>query len=143
MPFFLYGNRSTPNPVPMGLKELSLNAWDANCNLFNKIGFVTKYYGKEGGLGTFEARLKPMLEASQKLKKEFPEYGEISTKKNGMTEFRLKKILARTGSEDLDIVNTKKSKTNKKKSKSDKNRTVKKRWIVFNYLINGLKEFPS
>jgi hypothetical protein len=44
-----------------------------------------------------------------------------------MTEFRLKKILARTGGEDLDIVNTKKSKTNKKQSKSDKNRTVKKR----------------
>jgi hypothetical protein len=94
---------------------------------FNKVGFVTKYYGKEGGLGTFEARLKPMLEASQKLKKEFPEYGEISTKKNGMTEFRLKKILARNGGEDLDIVNIKKSKTNKKKSKSDKNKTVKKR----------------
>lgn len=59
---------------------------------FNKIGFETKYYGKSGGLGTFEARLKPMLEASKLLKKTYPEYGEISTKKNGMTEFRLKKI---------------------------------------------------
>jgi arsenate reductase-like glutaredoxin family protein len=58
------------------------------------------------------------------LKKEFPEYGEISTKKNGMTEFRLKKILARTGGEE-EVV-SKKSKTNKKQSKSDKNRTVKK-----------------
>ena len=92
---------------------------------FNKVGFVTKYYGKEGGLGTFEARLKPMLEASQKLKKEFPEYGEISTKKNGMTEFRLKKILARTGGEED---GSKKTKTNKKQSKKgDKNKTVKKR----------------
>jgi hypothetical protein len=59
---------------------------------FNKIGFETKYYGKSGGLGTFEARLKPMLDASKLLKKTYPDYGEISTKKNGMTEFRLKKI---------------------------------------------------
>jgi len=93
---------------------------------FNRVGFVTKYYGKEGGLGTFDARLKPMLEASQKLKKEFPEYGEISTKKNGMTEFRLKKILARTGGEEE--VSTKFNKTNKKNKKQSKtnNKTVKK-----------------
>ena len=61
---------------------------------FNKVGFETKYYGKQGGLGTFEERLKPMLEASQRLKNAYPEYGNISTKKNGMTEFRLKKINA-------------------------------------------------
>jgi hypothetical protein len=61
---------------------------------FNKIGFVTKYYGSTGGLGRFEERLQPMLEASNRLKKEFPDYGDISTKKNGMTEFRLKKINA-------------------------------------------------
>jgi hypothetical protein len=59
---------------------------------FNRIGFVTKYYGKSGGLGTFEERLKPMLEASKKIKAAYPEYGDIVTKKNGMTEFRLKKI---------------------------------------------------
>jgi hypothetical protein len=58
---------------------------------FNKIGFETKYYGKSGGLGTFEERLKPMLKASQLLKKTYPEYGDIITKKNGMTEFRLHK----------------------------------------------------
>jgi len=33
-----------------------------------------------------------MLEASQKLLKVYPEYGSISTKKTGMTEFRLRKI---------------------------------------------------
>ena len=32
---------------------------------FNRIGFVTKYYGKSGGLGTCQERLKPMLEACQ------------------------------------------------------------------------------
>jgi hypothetical protein len=63
---------------------------------FNKVGFVTKYYGSSGGLGTFDERLKPMLEASKVLKKAYPEYGEISTKKTGMTEFRLKKIPAHT-----------------------------------------------
>lgn len=58
---------------------------------FNKIGFVTKYYGKHGGLGTFEARLKPMLIASQKLQKKYPQYGTIVTRKTGMTEFKLRK----------------------------------------------------
>ena len=80
---------------------------------FNKIGFITKYYGKTGGLGTFEERLKPMLEASQRLKKEFPEYGDISTKKNGMTEFRLKKIKSEKEKE----VKTKKKRETKNKTK--------------------------
>jgi hypothetical protein len=92
---------------------------------FNKVGFVTKYYGKEGGLGTFEARLQPMLEASQKLKKEFPDYGEISTKKNGMTEFRLKKLPAKN-----EIVNEngepeKKNKTKRNGGKNKHNKTEK------------------
>jgi hypothetical protein len=59
---------------------------------FNKIGFVTKYYGKEGGLGTFQSRLEPMLQASTRLKETYPEYGDIVTKSTGMTEFRLKKL---------------------------------------------------
>jgi len=84
---------------------------------FNKIGFETKYYGKSGGLGTFEARLKPMLEASQLLKKTYPEYGEISTKKNGMTEFRLKKIPSNL---DLSQNVTKKNKTQKNKTQKNK-----------------------
>lgn len=58
---------------------------------FNRVGFVTKYYGKTGGLGTFEDRLKPMKVASELLQRKYPEYGSILTKKNGMTEFRLKK----------------------------------------------------
>lgn len=61
---------------------------------FNKIGFETKYYGKSGGLGTFQERLQPMLEAAMLLKKHFPEYGNVSTKKTGMTEFKLRKIKA-------------------------------------------------
>jgi len=64
---------------------------------YNKVGFETKYYGKKGGLGTFEERLKPMKEASEKLKKTYPEYGEIRLKKTGMTEFRLKVLPSKYG----------------------------------------------
>ena len=90
---------------------------------FNKIGFVTKYYGKEGGLGTFEARLKPMLEASKLLKKEYPDHGDISTKSNGMTEFRLKKIPSKYDVLDKDA---KKQSKKTQKNKSSKNKTQKK-----------------
>ena len=86
---------------------------------FNRIGFVTKYYGKSGGLGTFEARLKPMLEASQKLKAKYPEYGEISTKTGGMTEFRLKKLPSKYAVPKLS------GKSTTVKVKSVKNRTRK------------------
>lgn len=64
---------------------------------FNHVGFETKYYNPNGsGLGTFEQRLQPMLEASKKLKKQYSEYGNITTKKQGMTEFKLKKIPSHT-----------------------------------------------
>jgi hypothetical protein len=90
---------------------------------FNKVGFETKYYGKSGGLGTFEARLKPMLEASKLLKKTYPEYGEISTKKNGMTEFRLKKIQGTDGSPGRPLLKTDKTRKNKvKNNKTQKNK---------------------
>jgi len=84
---------------------------------FNRIGFVTKYYGKSGGLGTFEDRLKPMLEASNKLKAKYPDYGDISTKKTGMTEFKLKKIPAT-------VSDTSQSKTKRKRNNS-KRKTAK------------------
>lgn len=59
---------------------------------FNKIGFETKYYGKEGGLGRFEDRIVPMRVASNKLKKMYPEYGNVKVRGNGMVEFVLKKM---------------------------------------------------
>ena len=61
---------------------------------FNKIGFTTKYYGKEGGLGKFEERIKPMKDACNKLEKQYGEYGHIKTRGNGMSEFVLKKVPA-------------------------------------------------
>ena len=89
---------------------------------FNKIGFITKYYGSSGGLGTFDERLKPMLEASKVLKKHFPEYGEIKTKKTGMTEFRLKKIPAHTKPGDSKNLHIK----TVKKGSYKKNKTVRR-----------------
>jgi hypothetical protein len=53
-----------------------------------------------------------MLEASQKLLKAYPEYGSISTKKTGMTEFRLFKIPARKGQETNEKTKKKKNKNN-------------------------------
>ena len=96
---------------------------------FNRIGFVTKYYGKSGGLGTFEDRLKPMLEASQKLLKLYGEYGAISTKKHGMTEFRLRKIPARSEASQTEAVTQTSVTTHKKTKKAIKNnrgKTAKK-----------------
>ena len=88
---------------------------------FNRVGFVTKYYGKSGGLGTFEDRLKPMLEASNKIKAAYPDYGNISTKKTGMTEFKLKKIPA-----NINMDGKSKSAT-RSKPKRGRNKTQKKR----------------
>ena len=84
---------------------------------FNKIGFITKYYGKSGGLGTFDDRLKPMLEASKKLLAKYGEYGSMSTKKTGMTEFRLRKIPSKFEAP---------KNTTKKGIKSKKNKSMKK-----------------
>jgi len=66
---------------------------------FNKIGFITKYFGKEGGMGRFEERIKPNLESSKKLKKRYSEYGNIKFRGNGMSEFVLKKIPAKITNE--------------------------------------------
>jgi hypothetical protein len=87
---------------------------------FNRVGFVTKYYGKSGGLGTFDDRLKPMLDASKKLLAKYSDYGSISTKSTGMTEFRLRKIPSKyeedktSNNETKKIPKTKKNKTAKK-----------------------------
>jgi hypothetical protein len=88
---------------------------------FNKIGFTTKYYGKEGGLGTFENRLKPMMEASKKLEKKYPELGYIKTRPNGMTEFILRKIPNKITETAIRSSKTKKRITNTNPPKTRKN----------------------
>lgn len=86
---------------------------------FNKIGFTTKYYGKEGGLGRFEERLKPMMDACKKLENKYSEYGHTKVRGNGMAEFVLNKIPARN---KMEVV--KKTRKNKK-TKNTKTRRNK------------------
>jgi hypothetical protein len=86
------------------------------------VGFITKYYGKEGGLGRFEDRIKPMMEASKRLKKQYGEYGDIKVRGNGMAEFVLKKIPSRVG-EQKEMSNKNKTKS---KSKTNSNKKTKK-----------------
>ena len=94
---------------------------------FNKIGFVTKYYGKEGGLGRFEDRIKPMREACEHLKKEYGDFGDIKVRGNGMAEFVLKKIPSRVG-DQKEMSNKKKSNNNKtNNNKTNNNKTNKKK----------------
>ena len=65
-----------------------------------------------------------MKEASENLKKKYPEYGEIKVKKTGMTEFRLKVLPSKINYDVKTNVN-KKTKKNKKINKKNKNKTYK------------------
>lgn len=89
---------------------------------FNKIGFTTKYYGKEGGLGRFEERIKPMKDACKRLADKYAEYGHTKVRGNGMAEFVLKKLPSRIEIEDKGKKN---SKTIKKVTKNNKTRKNK------------------
>jgi len=86
---------------------------------FDRVGFTTKYYGTTGGLGTFEARLLPMKQASEALLKKFPEHGSIVVRKNGMTEFKVKKLPSKYQINDMEK-ETKKTKINAKSTKKNK-----------------------
>lgn len=90
---------------------------------FNKIGFTTKYYGKEGGLGRFEERLKPMKDACKQLEEKYPEYGHTKVRGNGMAEFVLKKIPSKI--ESGENQGKKHSKTIKRKPKNNRTRKNK------------------
>lgn len=89
---------------------------------FNKIGFTTKYYGKEGGLGKFEERLKPMREACKKLEEKYAEFGHTKVRENGMAEFVLKKIPARNKENNETSIKKHSKKTRKNKKSNSKTR---------------------
>jgi hypothetical protein len=92
---------------------------------FNRIAAFTKFYQRDGsGLGTFEDRVKPSLEATKKLLKAFPEYGSISTRKSGMAEFKLRKIPAKNDSNNQTNT-TKKNILNKNKKMNKKSKKNK------------------
>ena len=56
-----------------------------------------------------------MLNASKKLKQKYPDYGNIIIRKNGMTEFVLKKIPAQHNNITQKLTTSSNSKTKKKK----------------------------
>lgn len=88
---------------------------------YNKIGFKTKYYGKEGGLGTFDERIPSMQEACEKLNKAYPEVGYIKYKKTGMCEYALRNIKSTVSPNPNQT-----SHTTKKRNKSSLRKTKKR-----------------
>ena len=59
---------------------------------FDKIGLKTVFYGKEGGLGRFEERLKPQEIATKLLLEKYPDYGILMVRKSGVHEFKFKRL---------------------------------------------------
>jgi len=88
---------------------------------YNRIGFVTKYYGTEGGLGRFEERIQAGINISKAFTKLYPDYGHIKMRKNGMAEFVLKKIPARTKPEGESLVSHKTRKKRNQKTRKHSN----------------------
>jgi hypothetical protein len=65
------------------------------------------------------------MEASNKLKKQYGEYGDIKVRGNGMAEFVLKKIPTRVGDQESST-NKNKTKSNNKSNKKNNNKKTKK-----------------
>lgn len=98
---------------------------------YNRIGFVTKYYGTEGGLGRFEERIQSGINISKAFAKLYPDYGHIKMRKNGMAEFVLKKIPARIGPNEVDdeSISHKTTQKQKKKQNTRKHSNTLKRFF--------------
>jgi len=62
---------------------------------FNKIGYKTKYYAA-GGLGKLSERIDKIKLGSQLLETHFGSYGKILIRKNGIWEFKLYKLKAKS-----------------------------------------------
>lgn len=105
--FYGFINRPHCDELKLTLTELNAGKEDVERTIkyfikdgivlrFNKVGFKTKYYGTDGGgLGKFKDRLKPMADACAVLQQNYDSYGKIKTRKNGMTEFILKRLVPR------------------------------------------------
>jgi hypothetical protein len=100
---------------------------------YNKIGFKTKYYGKEGGLGTFDERIPTMQAACEKLNKTYPEVGYIKYKKTGMCEYALRNLKSplETHASTASNPETSTSTSATKKRKSASNKTKKRKHGIF------------
>lgn len=58
---------------------------------FDRVAVKTWFFAA-GGIGSFKNRLEPSREACDLLKHHYGDYGNIWTRKNGMTEFKFKKL---------------------------------------------------
>lgn len=71
--------------------ERSILYWlnDRKMVRFNRVGILTKYYNKVGGLGTLEDRLIPYKETAILLNQKYPDITKIKIRKNGLYEIVL------------------------------------------------------
>lgn len=58
---------------------------------YNKVGYKTRMF-RNGGLGLLKDRLPNIIEDVKQLSEQFPTYGKVKIRKNGIWEFELKKI---------------------------------------------------
>jgi len=72
--------------------ERSILYWlnDRKMVRFNRVGILTKYYNKVGGMGSLEDRLIPSKKNTILLNQQYPDITKIKIRKNGLYEIVLK-----------------------------------------------------
>jgi cellulose synthase/poly-beta-1,6-N-acetylglucosamine synthase-like glycosyltransferase len=98
----MYGVINRPNlkDIKIGVKDEKEDVYrtikyflhDGTVLRFNRIGFATQYYGRVGGMGTREERLEASRLAVANLAKKHPDMGVVHVRKNGVSEFKLKRL---------------------------------------------------
>jgi hypothetical protein len=71
---------------------------------YERVGFKTKYYNSIGGIGSLKDRMPDIINDVINLKKEFPCYGKVKIRKNGIHEFVLNKLNANTDKQIQQLV---------------------------------------
>ena len=101
--FFGFINDSVENRINLDLTRENSNKEDTERSIkyfkrdglvvrFNTIGIWTTNYRRTGGMGNLEQRLIPNREAVMRLQETYGDLGHIFIRKNGLTEFKLKKV---------------------------------------------------
>jgi hypothetical protein len=96
-----YGFINRQNMLPLSLendnkedveRSIKYFLYDGIVLRYNKVGFETKYYGKDGGgMGKFEDRIQSMKTSALQLHSQYPTLCDVKIRKNGMYELVLKK----------------------------------------------------
>lgn len=84
--------------------ERTLKYWlnDEIVLRYNRVGIKTKFYNKIGGMGIMIERKTAAMNQCIFLKSNYPNYGRIFTRKNGITEFVIKNIKQKINVNRLD-----------------------------------------